>query len=258
MLKQDKERVVAELVERLRASQTLIVADYRGLSMPEIDELRTQLLAHGARFSVVKNTLTRRAAAEAGVDALLELLEGPTAIAFIEPDGDPVAVAKVLNAAARANDVLVVRGGVLEGGTITEADVRNLATLPPLDVLRGQLVSAVAGPLIMIVGLFTAPLRDLVGVIDARIRQLEEQGGGETSASADDGGGDAVAAQADESPHAEADSETTSDEAAASADDGGGDAVAAQADESPQAEADPEATNDESPEADQASGENGE
>ena len=177
MLKREKERVVSELVERLRASPTLLVADYRGLTMPEIDALRTELLRHGARFSVVKNTLTRRAAEEAGVQALLELLEGPTAIAFIEADGDPVAVAKVLNAAARANDVLVLRGGVLEGGTISEADVRNLATLPPVDVLRGQLVSAVAGPLIMIVGLFTAPLREFVGVIDARIRQLEEQGG---------------------------------------------------------------------------------
>lgn len=177
MLKREKERVVSELVERLRASPTLLVADYRGLTMPEIDALRTELLRHGARFSVVKNTLTRRAAEEAGVQALLELLEGPTAIAFIEADGDPVAVAKVLNAAARTNDVLVLRGGVLEGGTISEADVRNLATLPPVDVLRGQLVSAVAGPLIMIVGLFTAPLREFVGVIDARIRQLEEQGG---------------------------------------------------------------------------------
>ena len=198
MLKREKERVVSELVERLRASPTLLVADYRGLTMPEIDALRTELLQHGARFSVVKNTLTRRAAEEAGVQALLELLEGPTAIAFIEADGDPVAVAKVLNAAARTNDVLVLRGGVLEGGTISEADVRNLATLPPVDVLRGQLVSAVAGPLIMIVGLFTAPLREFVGVIDARIRQLEEQGGQPVAAEAPAAVGQAPDAQPEE------------------------------------------------------------
>ena len=96
MLKADKERVVAELTERLRDADTLIVADYRGLTVTEIDGLRTKLLEHGARFTVVKNTLTRRAAEAAGADALLALLEGPSAIAFVEADGDPVAVAKAL------------------------------------------------------------------------------------------------------------------------------------------------------------------
>jgi large subunit ribosomal protein L10 len=176
MLRQDKERVVAELVERLRTAETLIVADYRGLSMTEIDRVRGALLEHGARFSVVKNTLTRRAAEAAGIDSLVALLEGPTAIAFLESDGDPVAVAKALGEAARTTRVLAVRGGVLEGSPITAEDVANLAKLPPAELLRGQLVGAVAGPLITVVGLFTAPMRDLVGVIDARIRQLEEQG----------------------------------------------------------------------------------
>ena len=175
MLRQDKERVVAELVERLRTSETLIVADYRGLSMTEIDELRGELLKHGARFSVVKNTLTRRAAEAAGADALLALLEGPTAIAFLEADGDPVAVAKALSDAARTTRVLGVRGGVLEGNAISAEDVANLAKLPPADLLRGQLVGVIAAPMTTVVGLFTAPLRDLVGVLDARIRQLQEQ-----------------------------------------------------------------------------------
>src|SRR5919202_5659503 len=143
MLRQDKERVVAELVERLRSSETLIVADYRGLTMTEIDALRGELLKHGARFSVVKNTLTRRAAEEAGVDALLELLEGPTAIAFLESDGDPVAVAKALGAVAQETRVLTLRGGVLDGKPITGPDVESLATLPPVDVLRGQLLGAI-------------------------------------------------------------------------------------------------------------------
>jgi large subunit ribosomal protein L10 len=176
MLRQDKERIVSELAERLKSSETLLVADYRGLTMPEIDELRTKLLDSGARFTVVKNTLTRRAAEEAGVQALLELIDGPTAIAFIGADGDPVAAAKVLNDTARAHDVLVIRGGLLEGETVSDAEIKRLATLPPADVLRAQLAGAVAAPLITIVGLFTAPLRDLVNVIDARIEQLREQG----------------------------------------------------------------------------------
>ena len=176
MLKSDKERLVAELTERLKNTQTLIVADYRGLTVTDIDKLRGELLEHGARFQVVKNTLTRRAAEEAGADALVALLDGPTAIAFLETDGDPVAVAKALNNAARDTKVLTIRGGILEGATIGEAEVKNLATLPPADVLRAQVVGAVSGPLMMIVGLFTAPLRDLVNVIDARIKQLEEQG----------------------------------------------------------------------------------
>jgi large subunit ribosomal protein L10 len=179
MQRSEKEQVVAELVERLRSTDTLIVADYRGLSVTEINNLRGQLLEHGARFTVVKNTLTRRAAEEAGADALLALLDGPTAIAFLESDGDPVAVAKALSTAARETKVLEIRGGILDGQQIGEADVKSLAALPPADVLRAQLVSAVSGPLMTVVGLFTAPLRDLVNVIDARIKQLEEQGGAE-------------------------------------------------------------------------------
>jgi large subunit ribosomal protein L10 len=176
MKKSDKERVVNELAERLKSSPTLIIADYRGLTMPQIDALRSRLLEHGARFAVVKNTLTRRAAEQAGVDALLALLEGPTAIAFLESDGDPVAVAKALATVARETQVLVLRGGIMEGRTISEADVQSLAKLPPTDVLRGQLVGAIAAPMATVVGLFNAPLRDLVGVLQARIEQLEAQG----------------------------------------------------------------------------------
>src|SRR5437763_4013717 len=138
MHREDKERVVAELTERLRSTDTLFVADYRGLSMPEIDGLRTELLNHGARFTVVKNTLTRRAAEAAGADALLALLEGPSAIAFLESDGDPVAVAKALGTAARTTRVLAIRGGVLQGRTMSAEEVESIATLPPTDVLRGQ------------------------------------------------------------------------------------------------------------------------
>ena len=176
MLKQEKEKVVAELTERLRATDTMIVAGYRGLTMSEIDDLRTKLLEAGARFSVVKNTLTRLAAEAAGTKELLDFVDGPTAIAFLNAEGDPVAAAKVLNDTARRHGVLVIKGGILDGAVVSDAEVKSLATLPPTDVLQAQLVSAVSGPLMMIVGLFTAPVRDLVNIVDARINQLEERG----------------------------------------------------------------------------------
>jgi large subunit ribosomal protein L10 len=176
MKKEDKERVVSDLTERLKSTETLLVADYRGLTMPQIDELRTKLLEHGARFAVVKNTLTRRAAKAAGSDALLALLDGPTAIAFLESDGDPVAVAKALVDAARETRVLELRGGMLEGRPVERDEIESLAKLPPADVLRAQVLGAIAAPVTAIVGLFTAPLQDLYGLIDARIEQLGAQG----------------------------------------------------------------------------------
>jgi large subunit ribosomal protein L10 len=172
MLKPEKEKIVAELTERLRSSETLIVADYRGLSVNEVDELRTKLLEHGAGFTVVKNSLTRRAAEAAGAEALLALLDGPSAIAFLQAGGDPVAVAKALADSARTTKILAVRGGLMQGRTITAEEIEELAKLPPLDVLRGQVLGAVASPVYTIVGLFTAPLRDLHGLVQARIDQL--------------------------------------------------------------------------------------
>jgi large subunit ribosomal protein L10 len=180
MHRSDKERVVAELVERLRSTPTLIVADYRGLTNAQIDGLRTKLLESGARFAVVKNTLTRRAAEAAGADALLALLEGPSAIAFVEGGGDPVAVAKALADAARDTKVLAIRGGVLEGQAMSAVEVESLAKLPPLEILRGQVLGAIIAPLSAFAGLVNAPLQNLVGLIDARIEQLEQ--GGETAA----------------------------------------------------------------------------
>ena len=176
MHKSDKERVVAELTERLRTSETLIVADYRGLTNAEIDGLRSKLLEHGARFAVVKNTLTRRAAETAGADALLALLEGPSAIAFVESGGDPVAVAKALADTATSTKVLAIRGGILEGKSLTAGEVESLAKLPPAEVLRAQLLGAIVAPLTTVVALFTTPLQNLVGLIDARIEQLGGEG----------------------------------------------------------------------------------
>src|SRR5207302_6984015 len=143
MRRDQKEQVVEELTARLKSAETLLVADYRGLTMPQIDALRSRLIESGARFTVVKNTLTRRAAEAAGAEALLALLEGPSAIAFLEADGDMVAAAKALADSARETRVLAIRGGVLEGRPMTAAEVESLATLPPLDILRGQVLGAI-------------------------------------------------------------------------------------------------------------------
>jgi large subunit ribosomal protein L10 len=176
VLKTDKERIVAELADELGSAETLLVADYRGLTNKQLEALRDQLIPLGARFRIVKNTLTRRAAEQAGADALLVLLEGPTAIAFIESSGDPAAVAKALAATAKETNVLVLRGGILEGKQLSAAEVEQLATLPSTDVLRAQLVGAIVAPLNALLGLVSAPLRDLHGLVAARIEQLEAQG----------------------------------------------------------------------------------
>jgi large subunit ribosomal protein L10 len=175
MLKTEKEQVVAELVERLRTSETLLIADYRGLTHAELDDVRTELLKHGARFTIVKNTLTKRAAEVAGVDVLNDFLTGPTAIAFVNA-GDMVAVAKTLSETARTTRRLELKGGVLDGKSIDADAVRDLATVPPLEILRGQVLGAVVAPLTSLLGLVSAPLQSLVGLIDARIEQLQAAG----------------------------------------------------------------------------------
>jgi large subunit ribosomal protein L10 len=170
--KQQKEQIVAELADRLKAADTLLVADYRGLTMPQIDTLRTRLIESGARFTVVKNTLTRRAAEAAGADALLTLLEGPTAIAFLEADGDMLAAAKALADMARESRVLAIRGGVMQGRVVSAEEVETLAALPPVEILRGQVLGAIVAPLTSLLGLVTAPVQNLYGLIEARIEQL--------------------------------------------------------------------------------------
>ena len=228
MLKTDKERIVEELAAELGSAETLIVADYRGLTNKQLEALRDALLPHGARFRIVKNTLTRRAAERAGADALLVMLEGPTAIAFIESSGDPAAVAKALAATAKETSVLTLRGGILEGKALSGQEIDRLATLPPFDVLRGQLVGAIVAPLTQLLGLVSAPLRDLHGLIDARIKQLEEEGEvveppvAEVSIGAEEGAPTQVEAEAEaEQPVATAESaetDTPSDSASVESD----------------------------------------
>src|SRR5437762_1322922 len=176
--------------------------------MPQIDELRTKLLEHGARFAVVKNTLTRRAAELAGSDALLALLEGPTAIAFLESGGDPVAVSKALVDAARETRVLEVRGGLLDGRPVEPGDIDSHAKLPPVDILRSQVLGAITGPLTAIVGLFTAPLQDLYGLLDARIEQLQDEGDAQTAESQ----AEETTAEPESEPETEAETQTEEEE----------------------------------------------
>ena len=213
MKRDQKQQVVDELTERLKAAETLLVADYRGLTMPQIDELRTRLLSSGARFTVVKNTLTRRAAEAAGADALLALLDGPSAIAFLEADGDMVAAAKALADTARETRVLAVRGGVMQGRAMSAEEVESLATLPPAEVLRGQVLGAIVAPLTTLAGLLDAPLRNLVGLIDARIEQLGGEAPVEAEAEAEPAEEPAEEPAVEESP----DEETTQADATASA-----------------------------------------
>lgn len=214
MQRTEKEQVVTQLAERLRTAESLIVADYRGLTNTQLEELRGKLRDSGARFQIVKNTLTRRAAEEAGAEALLALLEGPTAIAFVETDGDPVGVAKALADTARDTKVLALRGGLLSGRSIGSAEIAELAKLPAPEIVKSQLVGVIVAPLTQLVGLLTAPLRDLVGLIDARVEQL----GGESADTAEEPSDELTPVAAAEAPAETTDTETTDAEETAVAD----------------------------------------
>src|SRR5215211_114213 len=225
MLKREKEQVVERLTERIRDADTLIVADYRGLTNAQMEGLRDELIQYGTRFAVVKNTLTRRAAQAAGNDALVALLEGPTAIAFLENDADPVATAKALSKLARDSRVLTIRGGILDGTPVTSDEVESLAALPPADVLRGQVLGAIVAPIQALAGLVAAPLSNLRGLIEARIEQLGGEDGAAPEAPAVEEApvaeAEAPIAEAEapieetspEAPAAEAEGETTGEDA---------------------------------------------
>jgi large subunit ribosomal protein L10 len=236
MDREEKQRVVDDLTARLKSAETVFVADYRGLTMPQIDSLRGKMIENGAKLIVVKNTLTRRAAEAAGADALLTLLTGPSAIAFIESDGDMVEVAKALAESVKDTKILEIRGGVMQGRMITAADVDELAKLPPFDVLRGQVLGAIVGPLQSLLGLVNAPLQNLVGLIDARIEQLGGEGAAAPAAApalAEEPAAEAEpAAETDSAPEVEPETETPTEEPAAEAD-----APATESDESETEEA---------------------
>ena len=175
MNKEQKAQVVSALVDQFNATKTMFVADYRGLDMPSITELRSKLRETDAQFSVVKNTLARRAAAEAGIDELAEMFTGPTAVAFVH--GDAAAVAKALKEFAKQKEgILELRGGMMDGALVSADQVKEIAELPPREVILAMLLSAVNAPAQQLVGAVNAPARDLVSLLSNWIDKREQAG----------------------------------------------------------------------------------
>jgi large subunit ribosomal protein L10 len=171
MARPDKAAAVAELTEEFRTSSAAVLTEYRGLTVAQLKELRRSLGADTS-YAVVKNTLTRIAAKDAGVAAFDELLVGPSAIAFVK--GDPVEAAKGLRDFARAHPHLVVKGGVLDGKSLTPAELAKLADLESREVLLAKMAGALQASLTNAVSLFAAPLAQTARVIEA-LRQKAEQ-----------------------------------------------------------------------------------
>ena len=146
MNRDQKTAVVDEIAGQIQEADAIFAVDYRGITVDQVAELRTKLRAADARFRVVKNSLSERAADQAGMDTLKPMLIGPTALAFVK--GDAALAAKALNDTARQlNNVLDFKGGLLNGSVLTADDVRSIARLPARDVLYAQLVGTVAAPL---------------------------------------------------------------------------------------------------------------
>jgi large subunit ribosomal protein L10 len=164
MARPDKAAAVAELSEKFSGSAGVVLTEYRGLTVKALKELRRSL-GENATYAVSKNTLTTIAAREAGVDGLEEHLVGPTAIAFI--DGDPVVVAKGLRDFARANPLLVIKGGVLDGTFMTSDEVKKLADLESREVLLAKVAGALQGGLQQAVSLLSAPLSQAARLLAA-------------------------------------------------------------------------------------------
>jgi large subunit ribosomal protein L10 len=219
MARPDKAAAVAELTEEFRSSSAAVLTEYRGLTVAQLKELRRSLGADTS-YAVVKNTLTKIAAKDAGVSAFDGLLQGPSAIAFVK--GDPVEAAKGLRDFAKAHPLLVIKGGVLDGKSMTPVELTKLADLESREVLLAKMAGALQASLQNAVSLFAAPLAQTARVLDA-LRQKAEQdpsvlaGGAGTPAAAEP---EAEAAPAQDSaeeatPEAVVAEESTTTEAAA-------------------------------------------
>jgi large subunit ribosomal protein L10 len=171
--REKKQVVVNELREKLKASNVTILADYRGLDVSAMTRLRRKLRESNSELKVAKNTLTRLAASEIGLDDLEHYLEGPTAIAF--GLGDPVVPAKVMVDLTREFKQLEIKAGILEGKIIRGEEVLQLAELPSREVLLGKVVCGMQAPLYGLVNVFNASIRNLVYVLDA-IHKLKKTG----------------------------------------------------------------------------------
>ena len=174
-----KEEQVAELQGKFARATSVVVAEYRGLTVQASEKLRRQLRAEGPgqyEYRVTKNSLLRRAAEGSDVSSVIEHFRGPTAIAIAY--GDPVRMAKILVDYAKQNEIFQIRGGVLEGRAIAKAEIATLATLPSLDELRGKLAGLLLAPAGKLVRLLVAPAGQLARLIEARRKQLEEASAG--------------------------------------------------------------------------------
>jgi large subunit ribosomal protein L10 len=186
-----KRGTVADVTALFRDSSAAVLTEYRGLTTAELTELRRSL-GSGTSYQVIKNTLTRRAAADAGVEGLDALLSGPTAVAFVE--GDPVEAAKALKAFGKDHPLLIVKGGILDGKPLTAAEIAKLADLESREVLLSKLAGAMKGSLSQAVGLFAAPLSQFARLAAA----LEAAATADPSILKGGAGTPAPAAEADE------------------------------------------------------------
>ena len=172
MARPDKAATVAELAGKFRDSNAAVLTEYRGLTVAQLTQLRSNIKDH-ASYTVVKNTLTKLAAREAGVTAFDGHLAGPSAVAFIT--GDPVEAAKGLRDIAKTNPALVIKGGVLDGNPMTADEIRQLADLESREVLLAKMAGAMKASLNNAAYLFAAPLAKAARAVDALRQKLESQ-----------------------------------------------------------------------------------
>lgn len=165
-----KAQVVSEIKEKFQASTSVVVADYRGITVAQATELRAQLRQAGVEYRVLKNTLVKRAAHEVGIEGLDSYLEGPTAVAF---SADPVAPAKVLSEFAKGVKTFTIKGGVVEGKVVDSNGVKALADLPSREVLLTQVVRGMQAPLVGMVNVLQGPIRKM-GYALEEVRKLKE------------------------------------------------------------------------------------
>jgi large subunit ribosomal protein L10 len=201
MNRDQKAVLVEELVGQLKSAEAVFAVDYRGISVSDAADLRTRLRDADTVFRVVKNSLTERATDAAGAEALKPMLQGPTALAFVE--GDAALAAKALSDVARALGTLEFKGGLLGGSPLTAEDVQKIARLPARDVLHAQLVGTIASPLTGLVRTLNA----LIAGLAVQLGQIAEQGlvsGEAPAAPAEEAEAEAPEAEAAAEPEAEA------------------------------------------------------
>ncbi len=163
--RQKKEELVQQYVEQLNGSDAIIITSYRGLTVPQLQELRNKIREADGAFAVVKNTLAERALAEVGLSVPDEMLTGPIGIGFCRQNAP--GVAKTISDFAKANELLIIKGGLMSGRVIDEAAVKSLASLPSIDVLRAQLLGLISAPASQLAGVLAGSVRQLVNVFNA-------------------------------------------------------------------------------------------